>query len=60
MMADLVHAVEDARVGISSIMTLGDRVGHKDVVIRVRSIDPRAAVSSLKARGYTVRDPRKD
>jgi acetoin utilization protein AcuB len=58
-LADLVHAVEDARVGISSIMTLGDRSGHKDVVIRVRTIDPRAAVSSLEARGYTVRDPRK-
>jgi acetoin utilization protein AcuB len=59
-LADLVHAVEDAQVGISSIMTLGDRSGHKDVVIRVRSIDPRAAVASLRGRGYTVRDPRKD
>lgn len=58
-LADLVHAVEEAPVAISSIMTLGDRSGHKDVVIRVRSIDPRAAISNLEARGYAVRDPRK-
>ena len=58
-LADLVHAVEEARVAISSIMTLGDRSGHKDVVIRVRSMDPRAATARLEACGYTVRDPRK-
>jgi hypothetical protein len=56
--ADLVHAVEDASVAISSLMTLTDRSGHKDVVIRVRSIDPRAAVANLETRGYAVRDPR--
>jgi hypothetical protein len=58
-LADLVHAVEEAPVAISSIMTLSDRSGQKDVVIRVRSIDPRAAISNLEARGYAVRDPRK-
>jgi len=58
-LADLVHAVEEARVAISSIMTLADRSGHKDVVIRVRSMDPRAATARLEACGYTVRDPRK-
>ena len=57
-LADLVHAVEKAGVAISSIMTLGDRSGHKDVVIRVRSIDPRAAISNLEACGYAVRHPR--
>jgi acetoin utilization protein AcuB len=56
-LADTVRAVEDARLSISSIMTLPDKSGHKDVVIRVRSIDPRAAVSSLQARGYVVRQP---
>jgi len=56
-LADIVRAVEDARLSISSIMTLPDKSGHKDVVIRVRSIDPRAAVSSLQARGYVVRQP---
>lgn len=58
-LADLVHAVEDASVEISSIMTLADRAGRKDVVIRVRSIDPRPAIANLEARGYAVRDPRK-
>jgi acetoin utilization protein AcuB len=57
-LADLVHTVEEASVAISSIMTLADRAGHKDVVIRVRSIDPRAAVANLETRGYAVRDPR--
>src|SRR5215472_3994249 len=47
-LADVVHAVEDARVPVSSIMTLVDRLGHKDVIVRVRSIDPRAAVASLE------------
>ena len=58
-LADLVHAVEDASVEICSIMTLGDRAGQKDVVIRVRSIDPRPAIANLRTRGYAVRDPRK-
>jgi acetoin utilization protein AcuB len=58
-LADLVHAVEDARVEISSIMTLRDRSGHKDVVIRVRTIDPTAVVARLDARGYSVRGPRR-
>jgi acetoin utilization protein AcuB len=58
-LADLVHAVEDASVEICSIMTLGDRAGQKDVVIRVRSIDPRPAIANLRTRGYAVRDSRK-
>ena len=58
-LADLVHAIEDASVEICSIMTLADRSGQKDVVIRVRSMDPRPAVANLEARGYAVRDPRR-
>jgi len=57
-LAELVHAIEDSSVEICSIMTLGGRSGHKDVVIRVRSIDPRPAIANLRARGYAVRDPR--
>jgi CBS-domain-containing membrane protein len=59
-LADLVHAVEEARAEICSIMTLRDRSGHKDVVIRLRTIDPRSAIACLGARGYTVRTPRRD
>jgi acetoin utilization protein AcuB len=58
-LADLVHAVEEAPAEISSIMTLADRSGRKDVIIRVRSIDPRPVIARLVARGYSVRDPRK-
>lgn len=59
-LADLVHAVEEARIEIASIMTLSDRSGHKDIVIRARSIDPRPAIAKLNARGYDVRGPRRD
>jgi acetoin utilization protein AcuB len=58
-LADLVHAIEDASAEICSIMTLAGRSGQKDVVIRVRSIDPRPAIANLQARGYAVRDPRR-
>jgi acetoin utilization protein AcuB len=58
-LAELVHAVEEARVEIASIMTLTDRSEHKDIVIRVRSIDPRAAIANLRARGYDVRGSKK-
>jgi acetoin utilization protein AcuB len=58
-LADLVHAVEEAHVEIASIMTLSDRSEHKDVVIRVRSIDPRSAIAKLRARGHDVRGPKK-
>ena len=56
-LADVVHAVEDAGVGISSIMTLADRAGRRDVVVRVQTIDPRPAMERLEARGHTVRSP---
>lgn len=56
-LADVVHAIEDAEVGISSIMTLADRAGRRDVVVRVKTIDPRPAIERLEARGYTVRTP---
>ena len=58
-LAELVHAVEEAHVEIASIMTLSDRSDHKDIVVRVRSMDPRAAIASLRARGYDVRGPKK-
>jgi len=56
-LTDVVHAVEDAGVRISSIMTLADRAGRRDVVVRVQTIDPRPAMERLEARGHTVRSP---
>ena len=58
-LAELVHAIEDASAEICSIMTLAGRSGQKDVVVRVRSMDPRPAIANLEARGYAVRDPRR-
>ena len=58
-LAELVHAIEDASLEICSIMTLAGRSGQKDVVIRLRSMDPRPAIANLEARGYAVRDPRR-
>jgi hypothetical protein len=40
-------------------MTLSDRSGHKDVVIRIRSIDARPAIAELEARGFVVGKPKK-
>ncbi len=56
-LADAVHAVEDAEASISSIVTLPARTGRKEVVIRVRTINPGPAIKRLEARGYVVRNP---
>ena len=56
-LADAVNAVEGADVAISSIVTLPARAGRKEVVIRVRTINPGPAVKRLEARGYAVRNP---
>lgn len=56
---ELVDAVEASAAEISSIMTLSDRSGHKDVVIRIGSIDARPAIAELEARGFLVGNPKK-
>jgi acetoin utilization protein AcuB len=58
-LAEVVHAIEGAGVGIASIMTLADPAGRRDVVVRLKTIDPRTTIERLEARGYTVRDPRR-
>lgn len=52
-----IRAIEDARAGISSIVTFPWGDGRKDIVIRVRTIDPGPAIGQLEARGYAVRRP---
>lgn len=56
-LADAVRAVEDAETSISSIMTLPGRAGRKELVIRVRTINPGPAIKRLEACGYAVRNP---
>ena len=58
-LADVVRAIEEAQAGISSVMTLFDPAGRRDVVVRVKTIDPGPAIARLEARGYTVRNPQR-
>jgi acetoin utilization protein AcuB len=54
--ADIVASVESAGSPICSIAMLPGREGTREVMIRVRTINPGAAVKALEAKGYTVRD----
>ena len=56
-LADIVLAVEDAQADVSSIVTLPSPTGRKEVVIRVKTINPGPAIKRLEARGYAVRSP---
>lgn len=54
-LAEIVAIVEGVGAPISSIVTLGKRDGPREVVLRVATINPIAAVRALEAKGYTVR-----
>lgn len=56
-LADVVHAIEDAETSISSIVTLPGRTGRREVVVRVRTINPGPAIKRLEACGLAVRNP---
>ncbi len=55
-LADIAARVEGAGSPICSIATLPGRPGTREVMIRVRTINPGAAVKALEAKGYVVRD----
>lgn len=55
-LAEVVETVEGAATPISSVMTLVDPAGHREVVIRVATINPGPAIHALEARGYKPRD----
>ena len=55
-LADVIQIVE-ATAPISSVVTLEDRAGHREAIVRLATINPRAAIEALKARGYQVRMP---
>lgn len=55
-LAEVVEAVERTGVTIASIMTLKNREGLKEAVIRVGTINPGSAIRALEAKGYTVRE----
>jgi acetoin utilization protein AcuB len=55
-LGEAVRTVEETGARLSSVMTLESRVGQREVVLRITTIDPGPAVRALEARGYVVRD----
>jgi acetoin utilization protein AcuB len=55
-LAEAVQAVEAAGADISSLVTLASEGGFKEVVIRVRTINPAPVIWALQARGFTARE----
>jgi acetoin utilization protein AcuB len=55
-LSDVVRIIEQSGTSISSIVTLTAPGGLREVVIRVPTMNPRAAVFALQARGYRVRE----
>ena len=54
-LADIVATVQATGASVSSIVTLPNPEGVREAVIRVATIDPRAAIAALSARGYRVK-----
>lgn len=55
-LGEVVRAVEAGGAPISSIMTLPDRNGGREAIVRIATINPVPAIRELQARGYAVRD----
>ena len=55
-LARVVEAIASAGTAISSIVTLRDRAGSKEAVIRVTTLDAGPAIRALAARGFAVRE----
>lgn len=55
-LVEVVEAVEAAGAAVASVMTLVNRRGLREAIVRVRTIHPGAAIDALRARGYEVRD----
>jgi CBS domain-containing protein len=54
-LADAVRTLDSVGVGISSIVTLADRDGTKQAIVRITTINPGPATKALEAKGYVVR-----
>src|SRR5262245_3275221 len=55
-LAEVVQTIEAAGAEISSLVTLASEGGVKEIVVRVRTINPKPVVWSLEARGFTARE----
>jgi acetoin utilization protein AcuB len=56
-LGEILRVIEATGVSVSSVMTLVDRGGQREAVIRLATIQPGPAVQALTARGYAVRQP---
>jgi acetoin utilization protein AcuB len=56
-LAEAVQTIDAAGADIASLVTLAGEGGFKEVVIRVRTINPAPVVWALQARGFTAREP---
>jgi acetoin utilization protein AcuB len=54
-LAEAVGAIDGAGADIASIMTLTGEGGSKEMIVRLRTINPVPAVCILQARGFTAR-----
>jgi acetoin utilization protein AcuB len=54
-LGEIVRLVEDAGAALSSVVTPPASHRRREVVLRVRTIDPRPAVRALEGRGHAVR-----
>jgi len=55
-LAEVVEAIGQGGAPIASIMTLVDRAGARQAVVRIATMNPTAAVRALEARHYAVRE----
>ena len=55
-LVDIARALEEAGVIISSLVTLRNRDGIREAVVRIATLHTGPAIEALRARGYTVRD----
>jgi acetoin utilization protein AcuB len=55
-LSEIVELVESHAAPILSVVTLKNRAGFKEAVLRVGTINPGAAIKALEAKGYAVRE----
>lgn len=55
-LGDVVGTVEASGARISSVVTLSAAGGAREVVLRLTTIDPAAAIKALTTAGFTVKD----
>lgn len=54
-LGELVRLIEEAGTTVASLLTLPGPWGATEAIVRIRTMDPRAAVRALEGKGYVVR-----